>query len=221
MEQAAQAQKHAALAHLPGTMDEAIPYYLALIDRHHAAMLAGELDTVTRLRREAHDLAYKLNGFSTGILAHDDAPGCVLDRSTRAEQGKVPLWGQSGSFEVQYKAMRVLVEMNGLFSIGASHVSWLSFAAHAVEKKKPFLSETGYRSFLGTGGGLSPGYTPDQFATGIIAAYVEHELKGRLKRIVPISARSPMKAPQSEARAKARVKARTKAKPAAPRPKPA
>lgn len=176
----------ATYAQLPGTMDEALPHLRTLIECHHAAMLAGDLDTVTRLRREGHDLAYKLNGFEAGILADDDAPGCVLDRLTRAKKGTVPLWGQSGSFEIRYKAMRVRIEMDGLFGIGASHMSWLGFAAHAIGKDKPFLSDTGYRSFLGVGGALCPGYTPDQFATGIVGAFVEKELKGKLSRIVPI-----------------------------------
>lgn len=82
--------------------------------------------------------------------------------------------------------MRVRIEMDGIFGIGASHMPWIGFAAHAVEKNKPFLSETGYRSFLGVGGGLCPGYTPDMFAAGIVGAYVERELKGRLRKIVPI-----------------------------------
>lgn len=181
----------AAHAHLPGTMDAALPYYRGLIERHHAAMLAGDMGEVGRLRGEAHDLAYKLNGFDPGILADRDAPGYVLDRLTRADEGAVPIWGQSGSFEIRHKTMRVRIDMDGLFGIGASHTAWLGFAAHAVEKTKPFLSDTGYRSFLGSGGGvLEPGYTPDTFAAGIVAAYVEDDLKGRLRRIVPLSARA-------------------------------
>lgn len=178
--------EEAAHAYLPGTMDAALPYYRSLIEAHHAAMFAGDVGEVSRLRGEAHDLAYKLNGFEPGILAHEDAPGYVLDRLTRADEGAVPLWGQSGSFEIRCKAMRVRIDMEGLFGIGASHMTWLGFAAHAVEKAKPFLSETGYRSFLGVGGTLAPGHTPDTFVAGIVGAYVERELKGRLRKIVPI-----------------------------------
>lgn len=175
--------EEAAHAHLPGTMDEALPYYRALIERHHAAMVAGDLDSVTRLRSDAHELAYKLNGFDAGILADETAPGCVLDRLTRAKKGKVPLWGQSGSFEIRHKTMRVRIEMEGLFGIGASHMSWLGFAAHAIDKTKPFLSDTGYRSFIGAGGALHAGYTPDSFATAIVASHVQMALKGKLVEI--------------------------------------
>jgi hypothetical protein len=174
-------------AHLPGAMEAALPYYRTLIERHHAAMLAGDVDAVYRLRSDAHELAYKLNGFNPGILADEDAPGCVLDKLTRAEEGKVPLWGQPGSFEIQYKAMRARIEMDGVFGIGATHMSWLSFSAHVIEESGPFLSDTGYRSFMGVGGALRAGFTPDTFAASIVEAFVERELKGKLKKIVPIT----------------------------------
>lgn len=174
-------------AHLPSQMEEALPYYRALIERHHAAMLAGDMDAVARLRSDAHELAYKLNGFNPGILADEEAPGCVLDRRTRAEEGSVPLWGQSGTFEIRHKAMRVRIEMDGVFGIGATHMSWLSFSAHVIEQSRPFLSDTGYRSFMGVGGALRAGYTPDAFAAYIVEAFVERDLKGKLKKIVPIT----------------------------------
>ena len=31
-------------AHLPGTMEEALPFFRGLLERHHAAMLAGDAD---------------------------------------------------------------------------------------------------------------------------------------------------------------------------------
>lgn len=172
--------------HLPTTIDEALPFFRDLLEQHHKAMLDGDANMVARLRREAHDLATKLNNYEPGIIADASAPGCVLDRLTRAEKGKVPLWGQSGSFEICHKAMRVRIEMEGLFGIGATYMSWLGFSAHAIEKTKPFLSDTGYRSFLGVGGDLCPGYEPDQFATGIVSAFVDRELKGKLCKIVPL-----------------------------------
>lgn len=47
----------------------------------------------------------------------------------------------------------------------------------------------GYRSFLGVGGELEAGYTPEDFACGIIGAYVEQTLKRKLVKLVPISAK--------------------------------
>lgn len=178
-------------AHLPGTMEEALPFYRNLIERHHAAMLAGDSVAVQRIRGEAHDLALKLNDYKPGIIADDDAPGCVLERMTRAEDGTVPLWGQSGSFVLVHGAMRVRIELEGMFGITSSFMPWPGFSAHAIEWDKPFLSETGYRSFLGVGGQLEPGYTPERFCAEIIEAYVMRELKGKLRMIAPQYRRGP------------------------------
>jgi len=178
-------------AHLPGTMEEALPFYRALIEQHHAAMVAGDFASVQRIRGEAHDLALKLNNYEPGILADDDAPGCVLARETRAADGAVPLWGQSGSFVLVHGAMRVRIELEGLFGIGSSFMAWPGFSAHAVDWGKPFLSETGYRSFLGLGGALEPGHTPESFCAAIIEAHVARALKGKLRMIEPQYRRAP------------------------------
>ncbi|MCC6946413.1 MAG: hypothetical protein IT539_01465 [Bradyrhizobiaceae bacterium] len=167
-------------ADLPGTMEEALPFYRALLERHHAAMLACDLDAAMVLREDAHRLARKLNNFEPGILASDNAPGRVLDRLTKAPEGTVPLWGQSGAFTIACDGMRVRIEMGGLFGIGASFSPCIGFTAHAVDWAKPFLSETGYRSFLGASAGLLPGWTPEESCRAVIAAYVRRELKGRL-----------------------------------------
>lgn len=165
---------------LPGTMDEAVPYFHGLIERHHAAMLAGDLDEVMKLRDEAERLALFLNDGEPGILAGPEAPGCMLAALTLAEPDTVPLWGQGGSFVIDVRNMKVRIELDGLYGIGASYSPWMNFAAHAVEKDKPFLSETGFRSFLGIHADPVPGMTPDAFAIGVIEAYVDRQLKGKL-----------------------------------------
>lgn len=170
-------------AHLPGSIEEALPFFRTLIERHHEAMLAGESEAVQDLRDEADALALKLNNYEPGILATEDSPGCVLGRLTRAPESTLPLWGQEGSFIIDRRSMRVRVEMEGLFGIGAGSMSWLGFSAHAVDQSRPFLSETGYRSFLGVGGALAPGHTPESFCGAIIDAYVTRELRGRLREI--------------------------------------
>lgn len=163
-----------------GTMDAALPFYRDLLKRHHDAMLAADFDTAMELRAQAHRLARKLNGYEPGILAHDDAPGYVLDRETRAPDGAVPLWGQSGSFVIACSGMQVRIQMDGIFGIGASFSPCIGFSAHAVDWDKPFLSETGYRSFLGASAGLLPGWTPEDSCRAVIAAYVRRDPKGRL-----------------------------------------
>ena len=174
-----------ATAHLPGSMEEAMPFYRNLIERHHAAMLAADVDEAMRLREEAHDLARKLNDGEPGIIAHDDAPGCVLERETAAAPGKVPLWGQAGSFEIAASGMRVRIEMEGVFGIASGFYFWPGFSANAVELDRPFLSGTGYRSFLGILADPQAGLTPEVFTAKVIAAFVENGLKGRLEDIAP------------------------------------
>ncbi|MEA2823004.1 MAG: hypothetical protein QOJ86_5008 [Bradyrhizobium sp.] len=172
-----------AAAHLPATFEEALPFYRALIERHHAAMLAAEWPTVLSLRNEAHRLAEKLNGFDPGICADDDAPGCRLENETRAPDETIPLWGQAGTFELACQSMRVRIEMDGLFGVGAHFMTWPGFGAHAVEWDKPFISETGYRSFLGLHGELCEGQSTEAFAAAVIEAHVARTLKGRLVSI--------------------------------------
>jgi hypothetical protein len=172
-------------AHLPGTMEEAIPFYRLLIRQHHAAMLAADVDTAMRLRKEASLLALRLNGGEPGILADDDSPGIVLARETAALVDAVPLWGQEGNFTIEVNGMRVRIELDGMFGIGSIYGYWPGFDAHAVDHLRPFISVTGYRSFLGIHAEPAPGLTPDAFAEKIIAAHIRHELKGRLVAIEP------------------------------------
>lgn len=167
---------------LPDTMLEGIAYFRDLIERHHEAMLvANEMDVAT-IREEARHLARKLNGGGTGILAHEDAPGYVLARETAATTGEIAFWGQTGSFAIEVHGIRIRIEMEGLFGVG-SHSHWLGLSAHAVDLDRPFISETGYRSFLGAWMELAEGVTPDAFASEIVADHVSRYMKGTLVRI--------------------------------------
>ena len=170
-------------AHLPATMDEAIPFYAELIQHHHAAMLGADVEETMRLRKEAHLLARKLDGEGRGILAHNNAPGYVLARETAAANGAKPLWGQQGEFVVNVSGMAVRIDMGGMFGIGASCGFWLGFSTHAVRPDQPFLSSTGYRSFLGVYADIELGLTPSTFVTRVIEAYVARELKGKRVKI--------------------------------------
>ena len=82
-------------------------------------------------------------------------------------------------------AMRVRIEITGMFGIGSTSCLFPDFYARAVDKDRPFLSETGLRSFLGLSGDLVPGLTPGEFVRAVIAAHVRRELKGRLRATRP------------------------------------
>lgn len=171
--------------HLPSSYDVAIPFYRGLIERHHAAMVAANADDTMSLREEAHRLALRLNGGEPGILANDESPGNVLARETAAARNAVPLWGQEGEFIVTVGMMRVRIVMNGIFGIASSICYWPGFGAYVVDQARPFLSETGYRSFLGIHADPAPGLTTEEFARKVIEIHVAQELKGKLRTIKP------------------------------------
>jgi len=167
--------------HLPSTIAEALPFYRGLIESHHAAMLAADEAEAMRLKEEAYRLAKRLNGGERGVLADENAPGCVLERKAAAP-GAVPLWGQRGDFLITLGSMRVRVGMDGLFGICRFGI-WPGMRAHAIDYDRPFLSETGFRSFLGIHADLVPEMTPETFAQTILTSFVERNLRGRLVRI--------------------------------------
>lgn len=174
-----------AYGHLPATMDKAVPYMCDLIARHHIAMLEGDVHGALALREEASNLAVRLNNGEPGILAGPEAPGCQLAILTAAPAGTVPVWGQTGSFTLDIDGMKVRIEMDGLFGICSRYSPWMNFSARALEWDKPFISETGFRSFMGIYGALVSGLTPDRFASEVIGAHIRKELKGRLRDIDP------------------------------------
>ena len=169
--------------HLPADLTDALPYYRSLVESHHTATLAVDFTETLRIRKEARNLAQRLNHGDPGILAVVDSPGRTLERETVPQPGSVPLWGQKGKFCVDVCAMRVRVELDGMFGIGMLSGFWPGFSANAVDFDRPFLSETGYRSFLGIHAEPIPNLTPEVFVREILAAHVARELKGRL---VPI-----------------------------------
>lgn len=59
----------------------------------------------------------------------------------------------------------------------------LGFDALLTSGDRPFLSATGYRSFLGLHADPVPALLPDEFAAKVIANYVARERKGRLAAI--------------------------------------
>lgn len=167
-------------AHLPGGMDEALPFFRSLLEKHDEAMRSADTERVFTLREEARKLALRLNDGKPGILAGENAPACVLERLTAAASGEIPLWGQAGEFVIDAAGTRAHIEMDGIFGIGCSVSFWPGFAARCVDAGKPFISETGYRSFLGLHADAIDGMTPDSFTRAVLETYAVRDLKGRL-----------------------------------------
>lgn len=167
-------------AHLPSDLDAAIAYHRKQIEDHHTAMLACDFKTALAIRRDAKLLARKLNNGDPGILAHGDAPGNVLVRACSAPEGSIPRWGQDGRFTIELHDIAIDVKMHGMFGIAASSMPYLGFEIRAVDKSKPFLSNTGYRSFLGCSVESEVGLTVEAFVKRLLAHYIETDLRGKL-----------------------------------------
>jgi hypothetical protein len=170
-------------AYLPSTMEEAVPFYRKLIERHHEAMIAGDVSTAMQIRDEANDLAIKLNGGTNMGICAPDGPAKILEAEVAAPAGTVPIWGQKGDYIIDVDGTRVRIEQDGIFGIGSRMSAAPGFAAHAVDYDKPFISNTGYRSFLGYRPDLEAGMTPDRFAREIIREQIKREAKGKLCKI--------------------------------------
>ena len=170
-------------AALPSTMDDGIAHYRSLLEKHHEAMFAGDEATAMAIREEGNRLAVKLNKGEPGILGGPDAPGYVLMRETAAQPGAVPMWGQRGDFTVIIDDMPVHIVMDGMLGTCASMDIWPGFSANVVEPEKPFISETGYRSFLGPQADFVPGLTPDDFVSEVIARHIRGACKGKLRPV--------------------------------------
>lgn len=96
----------------------------------------------------------------------------------------MPLWGQDGEFIVTAHGIRVRITIEGLFGLGSGLGYWPGFEARAVDRG-PFLSDTGYRTFLGAHAEPRAGLTPDAFAWAMIGDFVTRTLNGR-----PVALRS-------------------------------
>jgi len=167
---------------LPESWDMAVPHYRNLLQRCDAAFLAADVDAINRIYGEAEALATLLQGKTSGLLAPDGA-GTILGEKTRAPLGTIPVWGQEGEFIIDAAGVTVRMETDGIFGISTRYVLMPGFAAHAVDFGKPFISETGFRSFIGYGANVEPGVTIEAFAKALIEHHVSHALKGRLVAI--------------------------------------
>lgn len=177
--------KKAAIAkateHLPGDMEAAVAFHRTQIDDFNAAMLRQDQSAMDLICREAYALAEKLTGHSA-IFGSDNSPVFTLIRRCAAPNGTVLLWGQEGEFTLPVAGTLVRFEWGGMLCLCGSHSG---FNAHVVDYDRPFISDTGFRSFVSGGGvGHVAGMTVAQYATAAIEHHVQTEMKGKL---VPIN----------------------------------
>ncbi len=169
------------LAHLPGEMEAAVRLHRQQIKQHDAAMRVPDLAAAELINREAHLMAVRVNHGEAGILASRDSPGSVLATRCAARAGRVPLWGQAGRFTITVAGVPVLIAMDGMFGICGGSIP--GFSANAVDRARPFISPTGYRSFLGAHIVLVPGMSPGDYAQQTVDAAVADLPKAKLVAI--------------------------------------
>src|SRR5262245_42305227 len=138
-----QAEFERATADLPGSVEAAGPYFHELIKRYHSAIIAGDQAGADDAREDAAILAIHFNGNTSFGMKVRGETCDQLDALVAAPAGEIPLWGQTGTFVIEVDGCRIRIECDGIYGLSA-----LSFSANAIDWDKPFISETGYRSFL-------------------------------------------------------------------------
>jgi hypothetical protein len=188
-------------SHLPSEMEAAIKHHRQQIKDYDAAMMAGEWETALKIKREAHDMAVRVNHGEPGILADRDSPGSVIATRCAAKAGTVPRWGQQGRWTVsvegdftvgrkkgagRWSSVDVMVDLDGMFGLASAYSAFPGFAARVVDASKPFISATGYRSFLsGYGASKQPPATTADFVKRVIGDHIRLELKNSLVMVKP------------------------------------
>jgi hypothetical protein len=145
-----------------------------------AAAVADEANAYN-VKLEAHGAPKRT--YSAMTYEEYKAKERELYLSRPEEQIPEPMWGQTGSFTINIDGMPIRIEQDGIFGTGTLHMTWPPFGAHAVDYQKPFISETGYRCFIGVHADMVSGITPDDFAREMIRAYMQRECKGKPKKI--------------------------------------
>lgn len=166
---------------MPSEFTDGVAYYRDLIAEHHDAMMRSDVAVVMKLRKRASALAQRLNGDQLGYLV-EGAAGSLLIEETKAADGVIPLWGQHGNFIIEVHSMRVRIALDGMLGICSSSMYWPGFSTHIVDKDKPFLSETGYRSFLGLNMAAAPDLTPELFISSVVASYIAETRKSSRRK---------------------------------------
>lgn len=139
---------------------------------HDEAAAAGN-DRARPLARRIEEIATILNGGTDFGSAVEGGGLHVLTAALAAKIGDIPLRGQAGCFALTVRDCRFLVCFDRLLCC------W--FSVHALDLDKPFISETGYRSF--TNAAASDWLLdPAAFAARAIEAHIATEsapTKGR------------------------------------------
>jgi hypothetical protein len=197
-----------------GILDAA---YSALIELN-CACLAGNDERRDAAANQFEACIWKLNGKSFfGCSAGEHESAHVISEYCRAEGGSVPIWGQHGDFIIETEGgLRARVKTESGCLMG-----FLSASFHVVDLGAPFVSETGFRSYIFQFSEVLPGETVDAHVLRVFQSLIaarkkpvfldaDHRdnlaaetLPEWMKRITPHADRTPQKLPDGFVRIQA------------------
>ena len=112
-----------------------------LVREGEKAILAGQIEKACRVWEEREAMIYKLNG-NTFFASRCEGGGySIFEDFAGVEFGTNPAWMQRGEFVVEVDDVQALV----VYEPG-SHMGDFHFSFYAINEKRMFFSETGYRS---------------------------------------------------------------------------
>lgn len=184
--------------------------YATLLDLNHAC-IAGDADQRDANVHRFEACIWKLNGNTFfGCNAGEKDAACVISRYCCANEGAVPVWGQEGQFIIESAGgLRAWVKIEAGCMIG-----YLSASFNAVDLDKPFISETGYRSYFFRLSEVWPGETVETHSQRILQSlidarkkplFIDSQHRDRLaseilpewmKQIIPPAERTPQTLPE-------------------------
>lgn len=155
-------------ATLPDDPAELLRAAFSAVESIDRSVLAGELDAADAARNTYEAIVWKLNGGTMfASLDGPEAPGNVVAAHCAAAPGIAPGWAQDGEFLVTAAGVRARVVVSHGFKSFGRH-----FAFHAVDRDRPFISQTGFRSHF-----QSPvvGRTVEQMAAAVLESLVAEQ----------------------------------------------
>ena len=133
----------AKLSSLPDSDEALIEEARNLLTQYHDAMLDADGDLATDIQKRIEAVGEKMNGGTRfGIVTDEGAYGRLIPLLS-APDGQEPMYGQPGRFVVTALGCRCAISTKGLFGFGG-------FEVRAIDFGRPFISQTGFRSFTGS-----------------------------------------------------------------------
>jgi N6-adenosine-specific RNA methylase IME4 len=125
---------------LPSRIEQLVGMYGNHLFRLNERVLAGDADGAKEERHMLDLLQERANGNTTFGMACDDSPAERLRLENRAPAGAEPMWCQYGVWRVVVDGIPHLLQ----------HDDDGGLSVYAEDAEKSFLSETGFRSFMGS-----------------------------------------------------------------------